>query len=128
MNSLYSPVSEQKSAIFKSIVRDVCRSRGRGNCPPPQLLAAQLTLFDPGGGRFCPSYYLLLSTDPPPQTIGVSDYYFSDFRNFFNWTWTYRRDSDIIESYGPFIGKISDPPPVSSFSERKHPKGRLKST
>ena len=55
-------------------------------------------------------------------------HYIPDFRDFFNWTWTYRRDSDIIESYGPFIGKISDPPPVSSFSERKHPKGRLKST
>ena len=55
-------------------------------------------------------------------------YYIPDFRDFFNWTWTYRRDSDIIDSYGPFIAKLAEPPPVSSFSERKHPKGRLKST
>ena len=55
-------------------------------------------------------------------------YHIPDFRDFFNWTWTYRRDSDIIDSYGPFIAKLAEPPPVSSFSERKHPKGRLKST
>ena len=58
----------------------------------------------------------------------IISYYIPDFRDFFNWTWTYRRDSDIIESYGPLIAKISDTPPVSSFSERKYPKGRLIST
>ena len=58
----------------------------------------------------------------------IISYYIPDFRDFFNWTWTYRRDSDIIDSYGPFIAKLAEPPPVSSFSERKHPKGRLKST
>ena len=58
----------------------------------------------------------------------ISSYYIPDFRDFFNWTWTYRRDSDIIESYGPFIAKLGEPPPVTSFSQRKHPKGRLKST
>ena len=58
----------------------------------------------------------------------VISYYIPDFRDFFNWTWTYRRDSDIIESYGPFIAKLAEPPPVPSFSHRKQPKGRLKST
>ena len=27
------------------------------------------------------------------------------FRNFFNWTWTYRSDSDFVDTYGYFIEK-----------------------
>ena len=58
----------------------------------------------------------------------IISYKFPNFRDFFNWTWTYRRDSDIIESYGPIIAKLAEPSPVLSFSQRKQPKGILKST
>ena len=28
------------------------------------------------------------------------------FRYFYNWTMNFRRDSDIVDSYGPFVAKL----------------------
>ena len=30
------------------------------------------------------------------------------FRNFFNWTWTYKSDSDFVDTYGYFIEKSKE--------------------
>ncbi|XP_049817414.1 alpha-(1,3)-fucosyltransferase C-like [Aethina tumida] len=41
--------------------------------------------------------YVSTNRESPINTVD------DDFKNFFNWTMTYRRDSDIIYSYGSFI-------------------------
>ena len=44
------------------------------------------------------------------------------FRNFFNWTWTFREDSDIKETFGPmYISKLGLK--KKSLPELKNPKG-----
>ena len=48
--------------------------------------------------------------------------------NFYNWTWTYRKDSDIIESYGPIVVKADDPPPFKFYKRKDTPKGILTKT
>ena len=39
--------------------------------------------------------------------ISVELMIFNKFRNFFNWTWTFREDSDIKENFGPIYVKKS---------------------
>ena len=56
----------------------------------------------------------------------VNDKYLS--LDFYNWTWTYRRDSDILESYGPLIAKLNESAPVKNFKKKDLPKGILYST
>ena len=42
---------------------------------------------------------------------------------------TFRKDSDIIDSYGPyFVAKIGKNPALSSYTYKLRPKGLLKST
>ena len=54
---------------------------------------------------------------------------YSFFSYFYNWTMTFRRDSDIINSYGPFVAKKgSKPASKLSFSYTSNPQGILKST
>ena len=38
----------------------------------------------------------------------------------------FRRDSDIIDSYGAFVGKSGEDPPVFSYAYSKQPTGFLK--
>ena len=54
---------------------------------------------------------------------------YSLFSYFYNWTMNFRRDSDIINSYGPFIAKTGNKPDsLPSFSYTSNPKGILRST
>ena len=49
-------------------------------------------------------------------------------RDFFNWTMTFRRDSDIIDSYGPIaVAKVGENPALSSYAYKLRPKGLLES-
>ena len=48
------------------------------------------------------------------------------FRDFFNWTMTFRRDSDIIDSYGPYVAKFGENPGYT-YAYKLRPKGNLKS-
>ena len=43
---------------------------------------------------------------PSIVELGGKDLRFFD--NFFNWTWTYRRDSDVVGSYGQRSGVIKN--------------------
>ena len=52
----------------------------------------------------------------------------NSFRYFYNWTMTFRRDSDIIDSYGPFVAKLEDRPVNMTYSYVVKPKGILTST
>ena len=49
------------------------------------------------------------------------------FRDFYNWTMTFRRDSDVIDSYGPFVAKVGETPGLSSYTYKLNPMGILKS-
>ena len=40
----------------------------------------------------------------------------------------FRRDSDIIDSYGPFIAKLGEKPPIEPYAYSRKPKGQLEST
>ena len=40
---------------------------------------------------------------------------------------TFRRDSDIIDSYGPFVAKVGENPGLSSYTYKLNPMGILKS-
>lgn len=44
-------------------------------------------------------------------------------RNFFNWTWTYRLDSDIKDQFGPIYAKTGNVSPNIQFQESGTPKG-----
>ena len=52
----------------------------------------------------------------------------SIFRDFYNWTMNFRRDSDIIDAYGPFVARLEEKPPMPSYSYKLRPKGFLNST
>ena len=53
----------------------------------------------------------------------------NSFRYFYNWTMTFRRDSDIVDSYGPFVAKLGVRPSTTmDYSYIGEPKGFLKST
>ena len=41
---------------------------------------------------------------------------------------TFRKDSDIIDSYGGFVGKSGEKPPISSYTYTLKPKGLLQTT
>ena len=47
------------------------------------------------------------------------------FRDFYNWTMTFRRDSDIIDSYGPYVAKFGENPGYT-YAYKLRPKGILK--
>ena len=36
----------------------------------------------------------------PPSVIVAEGRDLEEFKNFFNWTWTYRRSSDVVRDYG----------------------------
>ena len=46
--------------------------------------------------------------------------------NFFNWTMNYRRDSDIVESYGFEVRKRSEKIPLKNFILKKLPNGQVR--
>ena len=50
------------------------------------------------------------------------------FRYFYNWTMNFRRDSDIVDSYGPFVAKLGTRPATASYEYGVKPKGILTST
>ena len=50
------------------------------------------------------------------------------FRYFYNWTMNFRRDSDIVDSYGPFVAKLGARPATTSHTYVVKPKGILTST
>jgi len=56
--------------------------------------------------------YIFRQNEAPRRDYRCINKHFS--LNFFNWTWTYRTDSDIVESYGPISKKIGDPKPPST--------------
>ena len=49
-------------------------------------------------------------------------------RYFYNWTMNFRRDSDIVDSYGPFVAKLGTRPSTTSYAYGVKPKGILTST
>ena len=50
------------------------------------------------------------------------------FREFYNWTMNFRRDSDIVDSYGPFVARSGEASPTESYAYSSKPKGHLKTT
>ena len=46
--------------------------------------------------------------------------------NFFNWTMNYRRDSDIVESYGFEVRKRSEKISIENFTLKKLPNGQVR--
>ena len=49
-------------------------------------------------------------------------------RNFYNWTWNYRKDSDIVASYGPSFTKMNESPPFKMIKSHYEPEGYLQNT
>ena len=49
-------------------------------------------------------------------------------RYFYNWTMNFRRDSDIVDSYGPFVAKLGTRPSTTFYAYGVKPKGILTST
>ena len=49
-------------------------------------------------------------------------------RNFYNWTWNYRKDSDIVASYGPSFTKLNAAPPFKMIHDKYEPGGFLQNT
>ena len=63
------------------------------------------------------------------KKFSVQKTYSNVSRDFYNWTMTFRRDSDILDSYGAaFVAKIGENPALSSYTYKLRPKGLLKST
>jgi len=56
--------------------------------------------------RRSPHQKYILSTHESADyvSVKVNEEYMS--RYFYNWTMTFRRDSDIVDSYGPFVAKL----------------------
>ncbi|KAL7635716.1 UNVERIFIED_CONTAM: hypothetical protein RMT77_013533 [Armadillidium vulgare] len=48
--------------------------------------------------------FVFYSTEPPTR---LDEKFFKENRNFFNWTMSYRKDSDIVDSFG-MVKKIKD--------------------
>ena len=55
-------------------------------------------------------------------------YFIPICRNFYNWTWNYRKDSDIVASYGPSFTKLNAAPPFKMINNKYEPGGFLQNT
>ena len=78
--------------------------------------------------NLCPGnfkLFLLIRKSIPSYDFGTVP---NSFRYFYNWTMTFRRDSDIIDSYGPFVAKLEVRPANMTYSYTIKPKGILTST
>ena len=36
-------------------------------------------------------------------------------RRFYNWTWTYRADSEIVQTMGPITQQLGEPKPLGTY-------------
>ena len=36
-------------------------------------------------------------------------------RHFYNWTWTYRSDSEIVQTMGPITQQLGEPKPLGTY-------------
>ena len=56
-----------------------------------------------------------ISTYIISDLIVICNLFFNVKRRFYNWTWTYRSDSEIVQTMGPITQQLGEPEPLGIY-------------